>query len=223
MTRTLPTPPPRIARLPRNQAGYPIPWFVDYVDGEPDFRIADTRKQQGASVFRCCWLCGHALRNNVLGPAATQYAYVIGPMCAVNRVSSEPPAHRDCAVYAVTACPFLTTPGMRRRAIEGIPDTVKPDGVMIERNPGVALVWVTNTWRMIPGHALFDVDEPAEALWFAEGRPATHAEVLAAIDSGMPVLREAAEQDNDPEAALAYLDQQYARALELLPAETAVG
>ncbi|MEI5520722.1 hypothetical protein WB388_08915 [Streptomyces brasiliscabiei] len=220
MTRTLPAPPPRIARLPRDKHGRPIPWFVDYVDGEPDFRIADTRKRRGATMFRCCWLCGHALRNDVLGPAATQYAYVIGPMCAVNRVSSEPPAHRDCAIYAATACPFLTTPGMRRRPIEGIPDTVRPDGEMIERNPGVALVWVTNTWRMIPGHALFDVNEPAEALWFAEGRPATRTEVLAAVDSGMPLLREAAQRETDPDQALIELTGQYVRALALLPAET---
>lgn len=221
MTRTLPAPPPRIARLPRNKAGYPIPWFVDYVDGEPDFRIADTRKFRGATLFRVCWLCGESLRNTTLGPAATQYAYVIGPMCAVNRVSSEPPAHRDCAIYAAMACPFLTTPGMRRRPDlpEGI---VKPDGEMILRNPGVALVWITNTWRMIPGHQLFDVDEPAETRWFCEGRPATRAEILDAIDSGMPTLRHAAEQDSDPEAALAHLDQQYARALELLPAATVV-
>lgn len=219
--RTLPVPPPRVARLPRNRAGYRVPWFVDYVNGEPDFRIADTRKMRGAITFRCCWICGGALINRTLGPAATQYAYVIGPMCSVNRISSEPPAHRDCAIYAARACPFLTTPGMRRRP--GLPENiVKPDGEMILRNPGVALVWVTSTWRMIPGHQLWNVSEPAAALWFAEGRPATRSEVLESIDSGMPILRDAAQRESDPEQALAELDKQYARALDLLPAETAV-
>ncbi|MHC3474646.1 hypothetical protein ACYF6T_38955 [Streptomyces sp. 7R007] len=220
MTTTLPAPPPRIARLPRDRHGRPIPWFVDHVDGEPDFRVADTRKLHNAIVFRCCWLCGHTLRNTILGLAATQYAYVIGPMCAVNRVSSEPPAHRDCALYAAQACPFLTTPGMRRRPID-VPDLVKPDGEMILRNPGVALVWVTNAWRMIPGQQLFDVGDPAETLWFREGRPATRGEVLAAIDSGMPILRQAADKDSDPKAAQAHLDRQYHRALALLPTLTA--
>ena len=33
---TLPTPPARIARLPRNQAGYPVPWFVAWFDDVPE-------------------------------------------------------------------------------------------------------------------------------------------------------------------------------------------
>lgn len=212
--------PARIARLPRDRHHRPVPWFVDRTDGEPDFRIADQRKLRAAIAFRCCWLCGGALINRTFGTAATQYAYVIGPMCAVNQVSSEPPAHRACALYAVQACPFLTIPGMARRS--SLPDgTIPPDGQMILRNPGVALVWVTNTWRMIPGHTLWDVADPAEVLWYREGRPATRGEVLAAIDSGMPTLRTAAEQDTHPEQALAHLDREYARALDLLPAETA--
>lgn len=217
MTITLPAAPPRIARLPRNKVGYPVPWFVAVIDGEPDFRVVGHGKMRGAITFRCCWICGGALINRTLGAAATQYAYVVGPMCAVNRTSAEPPAHRDCAIYAATACPFLTNPGMRRRDSNLPEDTAEPDGVMIRRNPGVALVWVTNTWRMIPGYRLFHLAEAAEALWFAEGRPATRDEVLASIDSGMPLLRAEAEQEDDAEAALTQLDKQYTRALELLP------
>ena len=215
--------PPRIARLPRNKAGYPIPWFVDRTTGPadaPDFRIADQRKLYAAIRFRCCWMCGGSLRNQTLGVAATQYAYVIGPMCAVNRISAEPPSHRECAIYAPQGCPFLATPTMRRRP--DLPDdTVRPDGEMLLRNPGVALVWITNTWRMVQGHELWDVQEPAQTLWFREGRPATRAEVLESIDSGMPILRERAEKEAEPAKAFAELGRQYARALKLLPAETA--
>lgn len=223
MTRTLPAPPLRIARLPRDRHGRPIPWFVDRTTGPadaPDFRIADQRRLRGAIVFRCCWVCGGSLRNQTLGLAATQYAYVIGPMCAVNRISSEPPAHRDCAIYSAQACPFLTTPHMRRRP--DLPDdVVKPDGEMLLRNPGVALVWITNTWRMIPGLQLWDVNEPAEVRWFAEGSTATRDEVLASIDSGMPLLADEARKDPDPDAAMTALYAQYERALALLPVETA--
>ncbi|MFD9192945.1 hypothetical protein ACFWCA_32625 [Streptomyces phaeochromogenes] len=217
MTRLLPAPPPRVARLPRNKAGYPVPHFVAWIDGEPDFRVVGHGKMRGAITFRCCWICGGSLLNRTLGPAATQYAYVIGPMCAVNQVSAEPPMHRSCAVYAATACPFLTTPGMRRRDTNLPQDAAEPDGVMVKRNPGVALVWVTNTWHMISGHQLFDVGEPTEVRWYAEGRDATRDEVLASIDSGMPLLRAAAEQELFPEEALAMLDEQYTRALQLLP------
>jgi hypothetical protein len=225
VTRTLPAPPPRIARLPRDHHGRPIPWFVDRTTGPvdaPDFRIADPRRVHDAITFRVCWICGSSLRNQTLGLAATQYAYVIGPMGAVNRISAEPPAHRDCALYAATVCPFLTTPGMRRRP--GLPqEAVKPDGEMLLRNPGVALVWVTNAWRMVPGHRLWNVGEPAELRWFCEGRDATWAEVFHALNSGMPDLRAAADCDPHPETARAGLARQYARALELLPAETAEG
>ncbi|WP_435215830.1 hypothetical protein [Streptomyces sp. bgisy034] len=217
MTITLPAPPPRVARLPRNRVGYPVPWFVGVVDGEPDFRVVGPGKMDGAVTFRCCWICGGSLINRTLGPAATQYAYVVGPMCAVNRTSAEPPAHRACAIYAATACPFLTTPGMRRRDSRLPENAAEPDGVMIRRNPGVALVWVTNTWRMIPGYRLFHLADPAETLWFAEGRPATRDEVLDSIDSGLPLLQAEAEQDDDPDRALVTLALQYERALELVP------
>jgi hypothetical protein len=217
MTRTLPAPPPRVARLPRNKAGYPVPWFVATINGEPDFRVVGEGKMLGAVTFRCCWICGGALINRTLGPAATQYAYVVGPMCAANRTTAEPPAHRDCAIYAATACPFLTTPGMRRRDSNLPEDAAEPDGVMIRRNPGVALIWVTNGWHMIPGYQLFHLGTPVETLWFAEGRDATRDEALTSIDSGMPLLRAEAEKDQDPDMALAVLEVQYERALQLIP------
>ncbi|MEU1800829.1 hypothetical protein [Streptomyces sp. NPDC019937] len=209
MTRALPTPPPRIARLPRNRSGYPVPWFVAWIDGTPDFRVIGTGKLDDAVRFRLCWLCGGHLGANA--------AFVIGPMCAVNRVSPEPPSHRDCATYAVRACPFLTTPGMRRRDSHLPEGTTDPDGIMICRNPGVALVWVSRTWRMQPHLRLFDVGDPTETLWYAESRPAARDEALAGIDSGMPLLRAEAEKDPRPRAALVELELQYERALTLLP------
>lgn len=209
MPRTLPAPPPRIARLPRNTAGYPVPWFVAWIDGTPDFRVVGPGKLDDAVRFSQCWLCG-----DTLGSFA---AFVIGPMCAVNRVSPEPPSHRDCATYAAQACPFLTTPGMRRRD-SSLPDgATDPDGIMIARNPGVALVWVSRRWRMQPRYRLFDVGDPVETLWYAQGREATRDEVLAAIDSGMPLLRAEAERDRRPDAALAELNRQHERALQLVP------
>lgn len=82
------TMPPRIARLPRNKVGYPIPWFVAHLDdGTRDFRIAGQEQHIRAMRERLCYVCG--------GPLGGFGAFTIGPMCAVNRISSEPPAHRD--------------------------------------------------------------------------------------------------------------------------------
>lgn len=210
MTRQLPTMPPRIARLPRDKHGRPVPWFVGWIDDVPDFRVIRVDGILDAVRLRICWLCGDGLGANA--------AFVIGPMCALNRVSAEPPSHRDCATYAAQACPFLITPGMRRRDSNMPEDATTPDGIMITRNPGVALVWVSRNWRMWTDLRLFQVGDPIETRWYAEGREATRGEVLASIDSGLPLLRAEAERDPRPAAAFAELDRQHARALELVPA-----
>lgn len=210
MTRTLPVPPPRIARLPRNHAGYPVPWFVAWIGGQPDFRIIGDGKLGDAIRFKSCWLCGQPLGANA--------AFVLGPMCGITRTSPEPPSHRDCADYAARACPFLATPNMRRRENNIPEDAHEPDGIMIRRNPGACLVWVSRNWQRQHGLALWHVGDPVEIRWYAEGSTATRAEVLASIDSGLPLLRAEAEKDPRPAAALAELDRQHARALELVPA-----
>jgi hypothetical protein len=203
-------PPPKMARLPRDKHGRLVPWFVAWIDGKPDHRVIREGGIHDALRFRGCWLCGQPLGANA--------AFVIGSMCAVNRVSPEPPSHRDCADYAARVCPFLTTPHMRRRDT-ALPDTaVEPDGIMIRRNPGVAAVWVSRTWRLQPRLRLWTVGDPTEVRWYAEGRPATRDEVLASIDSGLPLLRAEAENDRRPAAALADLEAQHARALRLVPA-----
>lgn len=210
MTRTLPAPPPRIARLPRNHAGYPVPWFVAWIGGQPDFRIIGDGKLGDAIRFKSCWLCGQPLGANA--------AFVLGPMCGITRTSPEPPSHRDCADYAARACPFLATPNMRRRENNIPEDAHEPDGIMIRRNPGACLVWVSRNWQRQHGLALWHVGDPVETRWYAEGRTATRDEVLASIDSGLPLLRAEAEKDTRPAAALAELDRQHALALELVPA-----
>jgi hypothetical protein len=208
--------PGRIRLLPRNKAGYPVPWFVAWLDGLPDFRVIGPGKIKAAVGLKLCWVCGYPFLRQ-------EYrAFTIGPMCAVNRVSAEPPSHRDCGVFSARFCPFLSTPQMVRREKHKPAEAATPAGVMIKRNPGVALVWVTGykSWTTKPdgsGGTLFDIGEPKEALWFARGREATRAEVLDSIDSGLPILAEMAEQDG-PEAC-AELNIMHARALDYIPAE----
>lgn len=206
------TMPRRVAQLATSKAGYQIPWFVAIIDGEPDFRVIGPGRVDKAVRDRRCWICG----QKMTGPTS---AFVIGPMCAVNRVSAEPPSHRECAVYAAQACPFLVNPKKRRREGNKPEGTVAPPGEPIPRNPGVALVWITRHWSSFPdgrGGVLFDVGSATRTMWFAEGRKATRAEVLASIDSGLPILQEVAEQEGA--AAEAALATQLCRAMELVPA-----
>jgi hypothetical protein len=206
--------PGRIACLPKNKASYPVPWFVATIDGTPDFRVIKAGAIQKALRYSLCWVCGDPFGRQ------EDRAFTVGPMCGVNHVSAEPPSHRDCAVYSATACPFLATPNMVRRDRHLPAAAVEPAGIAIKRNPGVALVWVTGhrSWRKVSdpeGGILFDIGEAREALWFARGRDATREEVLASIDSGLPILAEMAEQDG-PEAS-AQLNIMHAAALELIP------
>jgi hypothetical protein len=206
--------PGRIAALPVSKAGYPVPFFATWIDGQPDFRVVEGRKLRAALKLGLCWVCGTPLGRT------EDRVFVIGPMCAVNHISAEPPSHRDCAVYSATHCPFLSVPNMTRRDRHMPEGAENPAGFMIRRNPGVALVWVTGcrSWSKISdgnGGTLFDIGEAKEALWFARGREATRAEVLESIDSGLPILARMAEQDGPD--AVATLGRMHAAALGLVP------
>jgi hypothetical protein len=202
--------PDRVAGLPRDRRGVPVPWFVAWVDGEPEFRVMDPAKLRRALHESRCWVCG--------GRLGALRAYVIGPMCAINRTSAEPPSHRACAEYSARACPFLTTPGRRRRE-RGLPeDLVEGAGIALKRNPGVAGVWVTRgtqTKSDRAGGLLFAIGEPVLVLWFAEGRRATRAEVLESIASGLPALQEVADAQGP--RAMRALERMTKAALKFLP------
>lgn len=202
--------PGRIRGLPLDHRGYPVPRFVEWIDGVPDFRIIDSHHLAECVRRNRCWICGEKLGNFK--------AFVIGPMCAVNRISAEPPSHLDCATFAACACPFLTRPKAERREA-GMPEETKPlPGLAIRRNPGVALVWVCLAYRIRRegDGVLFKVGEPTRTLWYCQGRIATRAEVLESIDSGLPILRQMAEQDGAE--AVAMLDRMHADALQYVPA-----
>lgn len=221
----LPPLPKRMVKLPRDDRGFPVPWFVQWFrdgesseprDGEPDFRVVDARKLAKAVKEKRCWVCGEQL--------GVHLCFVIGPMCAINRVISEPPSHFECAEFSARACPFLSRPRMRRNEKDLPEERTEAAGFGLKRNPGVACLWVTRKYETFRPHVgapgiLFKLGTPERVLWFAEGREATRAEVLASIESGLPLLRQPAEQEGP--AAVAALEQQYARAMPLIPAEPA--
>lgn len=204
----LPDMPPRIKRLPVDKRGYPIPWFVDYVDGEPDFRVMDGRKLVRAVKESLCWICGQTL--------GSYKTFVIGPMCIVNRTSAEPPSHNDCAIFAAKACPFLTLPKAVRREANMPEAACEGAGIMIRRNPGVTALWTSKSYGTFRAHngVLFRLHDPTDILWFSEGRTATKEEILHSIETGLPLLRVEAEKDG--EEGITLLSQMVSAAMPLI-------
>jgi hypothetical protein len=125
----------------------------------------------------------------------------------------------------VRACPFLTQRELERRTI-GLPEEIADaPGLAIKHNPGVALLWVTKSYRpwqvpvdaiedagaQVPdrinrGGVLFELGEPVAIRCYREGRPATRAEVEAAIEQGLPHLHATAVSQG-PRAVAALVAQ----------------
>lgn len=201
--------PQRITKLPTDKRGYPVPWFVAWIDGEPDFRVIGPRKIATAVNERKCWICGETL--------GTYLAFVIGPMCAINRLGSEPPSHRECARFASRACPFMINPSMKRNERKKPEEAEPAAGMPILRNPGVTLIWITKNYypMRVDRGVLFRVGDPITLEWFCEGREATRLEIMDSIESGLPILRDMAERQGP--AAEKQLQRQVEQALNLVP------
>ncbi len=204
--------PAAIARLPRDARGFPIPWFVQQ---EPlDFRVIRPMGVARAHQAKLCWVCGKPRYEK-------RMCFAVGPMCVINRVSSEPPSHPECARFAARACPFLSNPRMRRNEKDLPEAAVDAPGIAIKRNPGVtALVFAGGYSLLRVGDGvLFRMDGIRQVEWWANGRLATRAEALAGIESGLPELERIAAEDG-PEAE-AELQIATAEAMDLLPREDA--
>jgi hypothetical protein len=176
--------PARIARLPRDAKGRPVPFFVLWKDGVPDFRVVDPLKIQACVHRRVCWICGERLGKFM--------AFVIGPLCSVSRLSAEPPGHLECAQYAALICPFLANPNLQRHAstIHTLEEVDNLPGSFVAPNPGVTLVWVTTSFRVLPdSDLLFSLGDPTTWFWYTRGRPATRSEVEASFAAGLDKLR----------------------------------
>ena len=178
--------------LPLNKQGYPIPYFVAYVGGEPDFRLMDPAKFKAALKFSKCWLCGQ--------PLGSKASFVVGPMCLTNNLSAEPPSHDTCARYAIEVCPFLTRPKAKRREA-GMPDERnEPAGIMVKHNPGVVVLFASRNWNSFRPDAkklpLVKMGDPiSPPLWFTEGRPATYDEALKGFEESIRTVREQAKAE----------------------------
>lgn len=97
--------PPRIARLPRDARGYPIPWNVlRGVDDTPIFTVNDDEKAWRAVREQLCPICGERLGK--------WRWFVGGPRSAFdeNGWYLDLPMHHECMQFALATCPYLALP-----------------------------------------------------------------------------------------------------------------
>lgn len=205
--------PNRMKYLPVDERGYPVPWFVDWADGKPEFRAMNPRKWIHAVRFKRCWVCGEALGRYL--------CFVAGPMCGISRTTSEPPTHLDCGRWSARNCPFLNNPDAIRRVDETVSAATEENsaGFALMRNPGVTMLYIAKDYSLFDdgkGKPLIHMGELDSIEWYAEGRNATRAEVMHSIESGFPALFSLAMQQD---GAVKVLNEQREHFQKHLPQE----
>lgn len=176
LRKKLPPLPRHMQGLPLDERGYPVPYFVQWIDGKPDFRLLDQEKFAKARVNGLCSVCGHKLGKFK--------SFVGGPMNVLQKLSGEPPMHRDCALFSVKACPFLLYPLSKRRDAN-LPPESRPVGeetdIFYEDNPGITSIWTCTAYRESRTGRTFHFIDMTSLEWFTEGRGATADEIKTAL------------------------------------------
>lgn len=119
-----------LSHLKVDQRGYPIPFFVSYIDGKPEFRYMDHVRQEMIIENKLCHICGKKLNKD--------YNYFIsGPIGFKNKISSDAAMHRECAEFSLLACPHLHLQNAERRENDelGKEITNNADPILIKEKP----------------------------------------------------------------------------------------
>lgn len=212
LRKGLPALPAHMQKLTIDKRGYPVPWFVQWVDGDPNFQLVSPQRFRQAVRFGSCWICGERL--------GVRKTFVMGPLNIINRVTSEPACHYDCARFAAQACPFLVLP---QAQYKDAPEGSSRHAEVTGRNPGVVALWTTKTFKMVPageGKKLIVVSDPVAVDWYAQGKPAGRAAVRESLDDGLhfvyaPLAAEPLKIKRIDD--LIEFENSYAKALQYLP------
>jgi hypothetical protein len=129
--------PARLAKRPRDQRGYPIPYIV-LVDGQGvHFEVTDPRPWLKCVRFYRCGLCGE-----LLGPS---WCFIGGPRSLANRLFTDPAMHEECARYALAVCPYLA---LRRGYTANVDPAYRIDPLVSpERPEKFGLGFTSRPWQ----------------------------------------------------------------------------
>jgi hypothetical protein len=144
--------PDFLQHLPRHGA-LPVPFVTGRgADGRFDFRITHFKNHTLAQRFQLCGICGIWIP----GPP---YVFSVGPACLEARRVFEPAMHERCAVYAFSACPWMSRKNWQREE----PELGEKQSVPFEEIPPKperpALAYV-------PSYS--PVQNPENKMWYAD-------------------------------------------------------
>lgn len=144
--------PDRMAHLPRDRRGLPIPVTVHRDEhGKPHFQINEEAHRQRVIAEDRCPICGGKLLRGrwlVGGPASAFHAH---------GAYIDPPMHTECLHFAMKVCPYLAAPsyakllGKKTLAPHAQNDVVETDEGMLDERPGVFVAVMATGQRLIRG------------------------------------------------------------------------
>jgi hypothetical protein len=100
--------PKELAHLKLDTRGYPIPYFVSWINGQPEFRFLDPARLEMIIERKVCHICGKKLPTDF-------FYFITGPVGLQNRVITDAPMHRLCAEFSLKACPHIYYQKAERR------------------------------------------------------------------------------------------------------------
>jgi len=108
-----------LSKNDRDRRGLPIPVIIYRdKDGTPHFTVDDTRMVNHVLANKLCGLCGGKLKLGQMWLIAGGDSWK-----REDELFTSPPAHEDCARYAVQTCPFMAASSYSRLIEE---KTLKP-------------------------------------------------------------------------------------------------
>jgi hypothetical protein len=189
--------PFNLSQNPRDRRGLPIP-FIVYKDmnGVPHFTVDDVSALNLVLADKLCGLCGKPLKMG-------QMWQIGGPISAFHEdgLYIEPPAHEECARYAIQVCPFIAATNYARRIeAKTLKSAAVHDEAMVHDNgmapPRPLFFALTRT----SGIKLFDANDGSGQHHIQPRRPWKHVEFWK---NGEQITQEEAEaiaedSDNPP-------------------------
>lgn len=130
--------PKFLAHLKIDERGYPIPYFVSKINGVYDFRYSSEHKVISCLKEKKCYICYKKLQPD-------NYYFITGPLGQLSKSVSEPPMHRQCAEFALQACPHILYQAAERKADESV--AKKNPFLLKEKPPYLWLIKATSYKR----------------------------------------------------------------------------